>query len=134
MPRPARIVEYRARERDKIGIAGRDDRLGLIDAAISPTAIPVGNGGLDGTGERHLIAPDRNRRAGCMPPLETVNRSTAADRRPSAKAMVCSRSQPPSTQSVPDTRMLTGRSTGKTVRTASNISNGKRIRFSSEPP
>jgi hypothetical protein len=57
VPWPARIEEDRARQRDQVGIAGRDDRLGLIEAADQPD----GNhrdthDGLDRTGKRHLIA------------------------------------------------------------------------------
>ncbi len=54
--------------------------------------------------------------------------------RASAKAMVCSTSQPSSTQSVAETRAQTGLPAGKTSRTASNTSRGKRIRFSRLPP
>ena len=39
VPWPARIEEDRARQRDHVGIAGRDDRLGLIEAADQPTAV-----------------------------------------------------------------------------------------------
>ena len=51
-----------------------------------------------------------------------------------AKAIVWSLSQPPSTQSVAETRIVTPRSAGKAARTASNTSSGKRIRFSRLPP
>jgi hypothetical protein len=67
MARPARIVEYGARESDKIGIASSNDRLSLIIA--SDKAHRDGRQvrcGLDDTGEWHLIAC-----AGVMPPLET---------------------------------------------------------------
>ena len=36
VPWPARIEEDRARECDHVGIAGRDDRFGLIEAADEP--------------------------------------------------------------------------------------------------
>lgn len=39
VPWPARIEEDRARECDHVGIAGRDDRFGLIEAADQPEAI-----------------------------------------------------------------------------------------------
>ena len=42
--------------------------------------------------------------------------------------------QPPSTQSVAETRIPIGFVSGKTFRTASNTSIGKRMRFSVEPP
>ena len=52
----------------------------------------------------------------------------------SAKAVVCSRSHPPSTQSVADTRTPSATDAGTTSRSAWNTSSGKRMRFSSEPP
>ena len=42
--------------------------------------------------------------------------------------------QPPSTQSVAETRMPSGFCSGQTARTASYISMAKRMRFSLEPP
>ena len=38
MPRPARVVEDAAGERDEVGVAGADDRLGLLEPVIRPTA------------------------------------------------------------------------------------------------
>src|SRR3984893_559636 len=38
MPRPARIVEYDARESDKIGIASSNDRLSLLIASLTALA------------------------------------------------------------------------------------------------
>ncbi len=49
-------------------------------------------------------------------------------------AMLCSRSQPPSTQSVAEMRMPTGMRGGTTARTASNTSSGKRMRLAAGPP
>ena len=51
-----------------------------------------------------------------------------------ARTTDCSRSQPPSTQSVAEMRTRTGRSTGKASRTACATSSGRRIRFSRLPP
>src|ERR1700730_3091747 len=54
MPRPARIVEYDARESDKIGIASSDDRLSLIIASDETDCDDRQvRCSLDGTGERH---------------------------------------------------------------------------------
>lgn len=50
------------------------------------------------------------------------------------KVTVCSISQPFCTQSVAETRIVTGRSAGNASRTASKTSRGKRMRFSSDPP
>jgi len=136
MPGPARIVEYGSRESDKIGVASSNNRLSLIIACDETDR----DGrqvrcSLDGASERDLIArPTGIFCAGVIPPLETCMALQPRAASAFAKAMVCSRSQPPSAQSVPDTRMLTGRSTGKTVWTASNTSRGKRIRFSRLPP
>ena len=73
MPRPVRIVEYGARESDKIGIASSNDRLSLIIA--SDKTHRDGRQvrcSLDGTGEQHLIAgPTGIFCAGVIPPLET---------------------------------------------------------------
>ncbi|MCY1513799.1 hypothetical protein D9M68_483140 [compost metagenome] len=51
-----------------------------------------------------------------------------------AKTSVCARSQPPSTQSVADTRTPSVTDGGVTSRNAWNTSRGKRMRFSSDPP
>jgi hypothetical protein len=39
MPRPARIVENRPRERDQIGVAGADKASAWSNSVMSPTAI-----------------------------------------------------------------------------------------------
>ena len=51
-----------------------------------------------------------------------------------ANNAVSSAVQPPSTQSVPETRTVTGRSAGNASRTSSNTSSGNRIRLSRLPP
>src|ERR1019366_1804237 len=82
MPRPARIVEYGARESDKIGIASSNDRLSLIIASDETDR----DGrqvrcSLDGTGERHLIArPDRDLLCRSHAPARDMNGATASRR------------------------------------------------------
>ena len=51
-----------------------------------------------------------------------------------ASAMLCGRSQPPSTQSVAEIRTPTAIVAGTTARTASNTSSSSRMRCASGPP
>ena len=51
-----------------------------------------------------------------------------------ARATLCARSQPPSTQSVAEMRTPTATDDGTAARTASNTRNTSRIRFSRLPP
>src|SRR6476646_5010691 len=57
VPRPARVVKHRAGERDSVGLAAGDDRLGLLglgDQADGDRR--QANLGLDALRERHLVA------------------------------------------------------------------------------
>ena len=82
MPRPARIVEYDARESDKIGIASSNDRLSLIIASDETDRDDRQvRCGLDGTGERHLIArPDWDLLCRSHAPARDMNGATASRR------------------------------------------------------
>ena len=61
-------------------------------------------------------------------------KSAPRARRACASTTLCATSQPPSTQSVPDTRRPSATEAGSSARSASNTASGKRMRFSSEPP
>jgi len=60
MPRPARVIEYRPRERNQVGIAGTHDGLRLLKLGNESNGDHrYGRRPLHGTCERHLIArPD----------------------------------------------------------------------------
>ncbi len=87
-------------------------------------------------GQAHLVAGAdgdllllRHAAAGHVQEVQAA-RLQARARRP----RLCSRSQPPSTQSVADRRTPTGMAAGTAARTASKTCSGRRMRFSSEPP
>src|SRR4029450_4473930 len=63
--------------------------------------------------------------SGETPPEDASIQSTPRFLSSCANSMVCARSQPPSTQSVEETRTPTGLSAGNAARTASNTSSGK---------
>src|SRR5690348_13373629 len=62
VPWPARIVKHAASKRDQIGIAGADDRFGLLEIGDEADGDDRHvHGSLDRAGERHLVArADRN--------------------------------------------------------------------------
>jgi hypothetical protein len=62
VPRPARVIEDCARQGDHVSIAGRNDRLGLLEAGDEPNGNHRhANRRFDRTGQRYLIAwTDRN--------------------------------------------------------------------------
>ena len=62
---------------------------------------------------------DGNPLSGRQAAARYMDRAACASSSARAKAIVCAMSQPPSAQSVPDTRMLTGRSCRKAARTSS---------------
>ena len=136
VPGPARVGEHAPCERDHVGLAGGDDLLRLTRLGDEPDGDRRdARGRPDRRGERHLIpGPDRTIWSGEMPPLDASIQSTPSRRSSSANASVWSMSQPPSTQSVAETRTPSGRSAGQVSRTAATTSSGKRILCSSEPP
>jgi hypothetical protein len=69
-----------------------------------------------------------------MPPVPTWIAAQPRAFKACANATLLSRSRPPGTQSLADTRNQTGTSGGTAARVASNTSNGKRIRLSRLPP
>ena len=72
--------------------------------------------------------------AGETPPLDTSIQSQPRAFSRRASSIASSSVQPPSTQSVAETRTPSGRSAGQAARTASNTSSGKRMRLSNLPP
>src|SRR6266853_5446187 len=57
VPAPARVVEHAARQRDHVGLTGRDDVLGLLGFGDQTDRRGGHAGGLlDALRERHLIA------------------------------------------------------------------------------
>ena len=137
MPRPARVVQHARGRARPIGVAGADDRLGLIEPVIRPTAM-VGmlRRLLHRAGQRHLIArADRDflRAASGRRSTRGSARSRAlrAPARTRSSARCPSRLRP---SRFPRRASLTGRSAGNAARTASKTSSGKRIRFSRLPP
>ncbi len=71
---------------------------------------------------------------GTLPPLEQSMRSTPISRSSRAALIVSSRSQPPSTQSVADSRTKKARSLGQAERIAVATSRRKRTRPLKDPP
>jgi hypothetical protein len=68
------------------------------------------------------------------PPVLQSIRSTPSRRRIRHRATVCSKSQPPSTQSVQESRIVKGRCYGQTALIACVVSRRNRMRFSKLPP
>jgi hypothetical protein len=68
------------------------------------------------------------------PPLDASIQSQPSFLSSRAKTTVWAMSQPPSVQSVQETRTPRGLSSGHSARTAAKTSRGKRMRFASEPP
>ena len=73
VPWPAWVVEYRARKRDQIGIAGTDDGLGLFELGDEPDSDHgYARRPLHGAREWNLIVgPTGIRWEGLRPPLDT---------------------------------------------------------------
>src|SRR6185437_8527594 len=131
MPGPARVVENRPRERDQVGVAGADNGFGLFKLGDEPDG-DHGHPGrrLYGARERHLIArADRDPLGRIETAARDVNGGAAVLLEPPRKGDRLVDVPAAFHQSVPDTRMVTARSGGKTARTASKTSSGKRMRF-----
>ena len=131
MPGPARIVHGAAGENDEIGSSGRNDLLRLPGAGDQPDRHRGHSSFL-----AHLLAEldlVAGRERNLLPRVEAaggdVHVVAASALSSRASTTVSSGVQPPSTQSVADTRMPTGFSAGNTARTAAKTSSGKRMRF-----
>ena len=132
---PGRLAEGGAGEEDHVGLAVGEDLLGLL--GLGRSGRPRRWGRRPG-GRRRRAGPGSRARpgsaAGALPPEETSTRSTPCSRRSAPRRVHCSRSQPPSIQSVPEIRTSRGASSGRAARMASTTSSSIRTRFSKEPP
>ena len=86
-------------------------------------------------GKRLLVArADGNALIRAQSPARNIDEIAAKASNSRAKPSVCSRSQPPATQSVAETLTPSGLPAGHTARIAAKTSSGKRSLLASEPP
>jgi hypothetical protein len=125
-PSPARIPKHAARQCNEVGLTGGDDGFGLNGIGDLADGHD-GHSGLatDRLGKSNLITrPGGDLLALIQAAGGDVDHFAARPLQAWEKASVPAMSQPPSIQSVADSRTITGFSAGKAARTALKTSNG----------
>ncbi|CAD6560781.1 hypothetical protein LMG27952_07239 [Paraburkholderia hiiakae] len=130
----ARCIRSRSNESDSNEHLSQPTGLRAKILVRRPDLRPEVGGRVPGPARVKKHGPSGICAAGFEPPLETSIAAQPLASSAWTKAFASCTDQPPSTQSVADTRIVTGRSCENASRTASKTSSGKRIRFSNEPP